>query len=367
MKKSVKKLLIWGTGKTAQIFKEQYKQKYEKYIQIAGYIDKNTEKQKSTFGGKEVYSPERIFDIDWDVILLCTNIQEYQNDMIKYLLRHNIDRNRIATFSNYEGFGILRNTLLEKYSCCKDEEIRAMLRYIENHEPGVYNMEMDREKEEYRVYRDTWDDDPYIMVDGKRLYYPKEDMNISTKSFISGVYLEQSTDSPHLYVPENREIKKDAVIVDAGAREGNFSIQFIDICKKIYIVECDKMWCRVLEKTFKPYKNKVQIINTFLDEKKSINSETLDSVIDQPIDFLKMDIEGMELKALKGAEDCLKESNAFCSICSYHHSDDEYEIKDIMESFGYKTSTSRGYMLFLWDKNFYDELDARRGVVYAEK
>lgn len=228
-------------------------------------------------------------------------------------------------------------------------------------------MDMDRKDEKYQVYLDAWDDDPYVMVDGKRLYYPKEYLDISKQPFISGIYIEQSTDSPHLYIPGNKKIKKNAVIVDAGAREGNFSIQYADTCRKLYIVECEKMWCRALEKTFRPYREKVQIINKFLDDKNSVKTGTLDSLIDGPIDFMKMDIEGMELKALRGAENCLKKSNAFCSICSYHNRGDEQAIKDIMRDYGYHTETSKGYMFFLWDDNFYQELDARRGIVYAEK
>lgn len=366
MRTNVEKLLIWGTGKAAQEFNEQYQQKYKKYFQIVGYIDQNVEKE-NTFLGKKVYPPERILDMEWDIILLCTATLRYQDEMMKYLSAHHIDRKRIATFLNYSGFGVLRNMLIEKYSGCQDEELKAMCRFMETHEPGIYNLDLDRKDEEYQVYLDTWDDDPYVMVDGKRLYYPKEYVDISKQPFIRGVYIEQSTDSPHLYVPGNGKIKKNAVIVDAGAREGNFSIQYVDICRKLYIVECDRVWCRVLEKTFRPYRDRVQIVNKFLDEKNSVKTGKLDSFIDEPIDFMKMDIEGMELKALRGAENCLKKSNAFCSICAYHNSGDEQAIKEIMKDYGYRTRTSKGYMLFLWDENFYQELDARRGIVYAEK
>ncbi len=363
----MRKLLIWGTGAALLLFDKQYKKNYVKYFEIIGYIDNNPKKQGNMLNGKKVYAPMEILDLNWDVILLCTTTRKFQEEMYSYLMELGIEKRKIATFLNYNGFGILRDILIEKYFQYHDEEIKSMISYMETHEPGVFNMEMDRGNETYQLYCDDLDDDPYIMVDGKRLYYPKEYVNISAYPFIDNIYMEQSTDSPHLYLPPNNKIKKDGVIVDAGAREGNFAIQYIELCKKIYIVECERMWCRVLEKTFRPYKNRVQIVNTFLDEKTSDHTSTIDSFIDEPVDFLKMDIEGAEPKALRGAEKCLKQSEAFCSICSYHNKNDEDIIKNILRNFGYKTSTSKGYMFFLWDESFYNELDVRRGVVYAEK
>lgn len=363
----MKKLLIWGTGMAAMAFKTEYESKYAGYFDIMGYVDQKAEKQNRFFCKKKIYSPTEILGMKWDMILLCTVVQKYQDEMMNFLLCNGIDRRNIATFMNYNGFGILRNILIEKYGDYQDEEIKSMVQYIRDHEPGVYNVDLSRKEEKYKVYCDGEEEDPYIILNGKRLYYPREWLNISDRPFLSDVYIEQSANSPHLYMPENRKMKRDAVIVDAGAREGNFSIQYIEECKKIYIVECEKIWCRALEKTFRPYGDKVRIVHTFLGEKVSMNTGTIDSFINEPIDFLKMDIEGAECKALLGAKKCLEKSNAFCSICSYHNRADEKKIKDILSGYGYATDTSNGYMLYLWDENFYRELDVRRGIVYAEK
>lgn len=77
---------------------------------------------------------------------------------------------------------------------------------------------------------------------------------------------------------------------------------------------------------------------------------TLNSLVKEPVNFIKMDIEGEEVNALKGSDRVFAGSkNIKCSICSYHRHGDEEEIKKILQGYGLKTSTSKGYMLFLFD------------------
>ena len=94
---------------------------------------------------------------------------------------------------------------------------------------------------------------------------------------------------------------------------------------------------------------------------------TLDDLVDESIDFLKMDIEGWETDALLGAKYTLMNSNCFCDVCSYHRANDEENIRFILEKLGFETDVSRGYMLFMHDPYFYDTKDFRRGIVYAWK
>lgn len=52
----------------------------------------------------------------------------------------------------------------------------------------------------------------------------------------------------------------------------------------------------------------------------------IDSDIDCPIDFVKMDIEGAEVEALKGASRIIKEFSPTLAICIYHLKDDYWRI-----------------------------------------
>lgn len=58
----------------------------------------------------------------------------------------------------------------------------------------------------------------------------------------------------------------------------------------------------------------------------------------EKIDFIKMDIEGCELKALNGAEETIKKYRPRLAICAYHKNSDFYEISKFINELrlGYK-------------------------------
>lgn len=78
-------------------------------------------------------------------------------------------------------------------------------------------------------------------------------------------------------------------------------------------------------------------------------------------------IEGAEVDALLGAKKTLLGSKSSCAICSYHRQNDEENIRFILNSLGYSTETSIGYMFFPYDENIIDTLDLRKGIVYGKK
>ena len=82
--------------------------------------------------------------------------------------------------------------------------------------------------------------------------------------------------------------------------------------------------------------------------------------------FLKIDIEGYEPKALRGAKKILTNNKVRASVCTYHSADDLIRVKGIFQNCGYKTSTSAGYMVFIYDSNIFQTADFRKGIVYAE-
>ena len=150
---------------------------------------------------------------------------------------------------------------------------------------------------------------------------------------------------------------KDEVFVDGGCLNYASSKQFLEECpsvKKIYAFEPDlESAKRCMQEATKGKPHKYQIIekglyseNTELHFKSmgngcsGITEEgdcvvkvcTIDREIHEPVTFIKMDIEGAELEALKGAAETIKRYHPKLAICVYHKPEDIVEIpKYILE------------------------------------
>ena len=82
--------------------------------------------------------------------------------------------------------------------------------------------------------------------------------------------------------------------------------------------------------------NNITLDRFFQDEGKSIDNL-----------FLKMDIEGYERKALKGAVHILEHGQQIDgSVCIYHLHDDKKVIESELKNFNLKTSIQLGYLYF---------------------
>ena len=205
----------------------------------------------------------------------------------------------------------------------------------------------------------------YLTHDNKRLYFPRlmpEKQILNTYfQFLS----EMDKDSPHLYTNDINELKG-KVLFDCGVAEGLFPLTFINHLKKIVLFECDNNWVEALRATFAPYSDKVTIVQKYVSDTDSNNTITLDSFSKTNNiipDFIKMDIEGFEEKAIKGATNILKnDTNTICAICTYHTPYAEKNIITTMNSLGFRPKYNKGYMIFHCEEPFSSPY-LRRGVV----
>ena len=147
------------------------------------------------------------------------------------------------------------------------------------------------------------------------------------------------------------------VFVDCGVFDFGSSIQFVKECEKnkvkdvkIYAFEADKnnyLNCLQRIDLFSGFNCKITLENkgvwsscmnlsfssngqsSMIQEmggSDSIETVTLDSFIQERVTFIKMDIEGAELEALKGAKRLIQTYRPKLAICIYHKPEDLTEI-----------------------------------------
>lgn len=167
------------------------------------------------------------------------------------------------------------------------------------------------------------------------------------------------------------------ILVDCGAFNGDSILEFYKNVdgnyKKIYAFEPNDENVLQLEKNIEKYKLKnIKIIkkgcyncssvlrfnndgsNSSFDDNTDNKIETIaidDIVGDDLITFIKMDIEGSELKALEGATETIRRCMPKLAICVYHRKEDLIVIPDYIKKIT-KNITDKKYQFFLRHHSF---------------
>jgi len=208
----------------------------------------------------------------------------------------------------------------------------------------------------------------YVYHNNKRLYFPHDWNKETVKQYYNGLRIEQDKDSPHRYEKEGFTVMDGDIIADVGTAEGMWSLDNVEKAEKIYLFECDERWIKALEKTFGPYHDKIVIINKYVSDTNNASNVTLDKFfLKDKLNFIKADIEGMEIKLLEGSKELLKrENNLKLLLCTYHRENDAEMLKNILNNNGYRTEYSKGYMFNIYDQEF-KEPYIRHGIIRAKK
>ncbi|MDE6714207.1 MAG: FkbM family methyltransferase [Lachnospiraceae bacterium] len=253
-----------------------------------------------------------------------------------------------------------------------DPEIRDVIEHIgKTNQIQVFNYDF---VEEYKtlpveVFSDESCGMFYVPYRNRRMYFPKGWQEADVVYYYKWVMMEQDQRSPHCYDHEDYGVLQGDVVVDAGVAEGNFALNVIDKVKKIYLIEADERWIEALEKTFASDMDKVEIIRGFLSGETSGDNVCLDQLFaEQPVNYVKMDIEGYEKQALSGAKKVIGQAeNIRCAVCTYHFYEDEELIRKQLQDYGFETEVSKGYMFP--DITMEELIDARlrRGLIFGRK
>lgn len=189
----------------------------------------------------------------------------------------------------------------------------------------------------------------YVMHNGKRLYYSRKYRTENdVRQAYDGICLEQDRRSPHCYMNDSFNVEEDYTVVDIGAAEGNFALDVIDKAGMIWIIEPDNDWAEALKATFRPWENKVKIINKFASDTDGGEYVTLNGLLGESrVDFIKMDVGGAEAGIIRSSASLLaKNPSVKLAVCTYHRKNDAADCEEILSSLGFSCSFTEGYMLY---------------------
>lgn len=199
----------------------------------------------------------------------------------------------------------------------------------------------------------------------KEIYSQLKEHHISDELIINaGEMIDDANKIQYFDLPELKNHKeKDEVFVDAGAFDGQSSAMFVQWAgkyKKIYALEPDPQNRKKCQKTLEmisaeydilPFgawdKQEQLVFDTGLNGASHVNgnrsektekqiiiqADKLDDLIHEKVSFIKMDIEGSEMNALRGAEKTIRKYKPKLAVCVYHKKEDIWEIPKLILSY----------------------------------
>ena len=365
------KILIFHTGILSE---EMYKPIFDLAdrlnIEVIGFTSLNPDDDFKKLCNYTIYPADAIVMLNFDKILIGDTNEGTIDEFREIFMDLNVPAEKTVG-----AFWLLQQVMIKKYEDVNDPAIQETLEYWKKNPLSVFNQHI-QEHTRDEVHFDEDCGLPYIFfktVEGKerRLYYPKDAnfFEVDGKKYVTDVLTEQVPTSPHLYVNGGgHEVNEGDVLIDAGVCEGNFALRYADICSKIFLFEPDKKWFEPLYYSFKDVWRKVEFIPKFVSDRTNINAVKIDDAVKIPVGskvFLKVDVEGAEPATLRGAKKILTTNKVKASICTYHNADDIVKVKAILQNCGYKTWTSAGYMVFIYDPKIWETTDFRKGILHA--
>jgi hypothetical protein len=216
------------------------------------------------------------------------------------------------------------------------------------------------------VYTDNECGMKYVIHDNKRLYFNPSWSERQIRKYYNLSLMEQDIDSPHRYEYGDFKVNEDDVVADVGVAEGNFALSVVGRAKKLYLFETDEHWICALKKTFEPWENKVVIVNKCVSDVNTEKEVCLDDFFaDGELNFLKVDVEGGEMKVLQGAQTLLSDQKKLkIAVCTYHRQEDAVILGNYLNTNQFQTSFSKGYMICAWDRKLTTPW-LRKGLIRA--
>lgn len=303
-----KNAALYGAGKYGRNALDNIR-KYLPQLNVVCFLDDNKIRNSGTVDGVEVLSLDEAMEQIGDFNILITNY--YVPSVLKKIEDHNFNLNQVFFWSEL---------------------------LIEDIEKTFLEVNTDNLKQSYDFLCD---------YQSKQIF-----QSMVEARFTKNTALLSRTCQQNQYFPEDIfSLGQDEVFVDAGAFDGDTIEQFLKNTnfkyKNIYAFEPDKSnYERLLGRN---YDANILVYNAGLYDKTTelcfsankggsskIEAEGEDTISvfqfdemelpDDNITFVKMDIEGSELKALQGMEKVIKRCKPKLAICIYHKFEDLWEL-----------------------------------------
>ena len=299
-----KDIYFFGTGGVFRTVLDRHSD-IIKSMSVKGVFDNDSSKWGSKQNGIDVLNPQKIECCKEDDIIIITSsfINEIQYQISKYNLPN------VYSYNWLEGVGRM-------YDAQEIKQLDQVKQYLED----------DKSKNVI----DT-------IVENRR----------TGNGDFSNIYEENQ-----YFVDDIISFNSNEVLIDGGAYIGDTMEIYLQKCdnqfKKIYAFEPDDNNYLKLKQIYQS-DNRIELIHAGLGRKHeelyflsngSSNTagtvaqdgdykvviDSIDEKVKDEVSFIKMDIEGYELDALKGARNTILQYKPKLAICVYHKAEDLYEI-----------------------------------------
>lgn len=369
-----KRIILFGIGNIGRSIMDAYGT-YDANFEVIAVADNYSDLKE--YAGVRIIAPDEINDYEYDEIWIASI---YHSEIKKQLVEDlHIASSRIRYVEYPMVF--LEKVIYDRYReeiagnrRCGYDELQQVVDYIADNGVRMYCYPFYDEyiNDDISVYYDEAVHLYYGICFGRRMYLSRQyDTPGKARHYLRYVCMEQDDRSPHCYLTEHFRMDKGDIGIDIGAAEGIFALQVIEDVAHIYLIEADADWCEALKVTFSENQDKVTIIQGYVSDTDQGMNLSIDKVFEnQKIDFIKMDIEGAEIKALHGAKQLVQRCRPKMAVCTYHNAEDEKEIRAWIEAVGdYGVCNSPGYVVCQgrWELENAKNADFRRALLWAER
>ena len=283
-----------------------------KYVNVDGIIDDFTRVQRSR--KKEIL---QIDDIPKDAIILWTSTGS-PLEVKRTLDEKGFKHISYLAFYKYSAFDLVEPPFITDF---EDDYKNNKEKY--NY---IYNLLSDKKSKEV-----------FEKVINFKMSFDYDFMEDFTNNH-EGQYFDKEL------IPE----MKDITFVDGGGYVGDTTTEVIKNYPdftKIYLIEPIAENIRIAKRELGHHKN-IEFLTCGVSNKKatlhfneeksfstiygkgtnSVEVDTIDNLIKEKVDFIKLDIEGAEQDAIDGAKETIKKYKPVLAICVYHKAEDWYKI-----------------------------------------